>query len=139
MRYPMIASALVGISLALLAGCREDSAYLHPMTTPTPVVRPHRPGAMAIASGSAQAVQPSMIHEEIEGSSALAVDEMLSDDPAVLSVVRTSHSYDVAFSPSPNDRTWVLIGAREGTTKLRLYRDHDEVDVLDVDVIAQVP
>ena len=127
------------LMLAVLAGCREDSAYLYPMNQQTPVVRAEHPGSMAIASGSALAVQPSMIHEEIEGSSALPVDEMLSDDPAVLTVVRTSHSYSIDLSPSPNDRSWVLIGARAGSTKLRLYRNHDQVDVLDVDVIAQVP
>jgi hypothetical protein len=33
----------------------------------------------------------------------------------------------------------VLIGVGAGSTKLRLYRDDDEVDVLTVDVIAQVP
>lgn len=139
MRRSHLWSSLVAATLAVLLGCNEDSAYLYPMTSTTPVVHAQHPGAMAIALGSAVAVQPSMIHEEIEGSSALPVDDMRSDDPATLMVVRTSHSYSVDESLSPNDRSWVLIGARAGTTKLRLYRDGDEVDVLTVDVIAQVP
>lgn len=125
-------------SVALCA-CSDDFANMYVMTSETPVVHAAHPGALAIAHGVAIAVQPSMIHAEIEGSTALPVSDVRSDDPSTLAVKRTSHSYDVPLSASPNDRSWVLIGVAAGSTRLRLYRDDDEVDMLTVDVIAQVP
>jgi hypothetical protein len=112
---------------------------MYVITSEKPVVHAEHAGAIAIAHGVAMAVQPSMIHEEIEGSTALPVTDVRSDDPSTLAVRPTSHAYDVPLSASPNDRAWVLIGVGAGSTKLRLYRDDDEVDVLTVDVIAQVP
>lgn len=139
MRLSTIFSTIFGASLALLIGCADDTPYLYVMTKETPVVHPQHPGATAIAVGSSIAVQPSMIHEEIEGSSALAVDDMSSDDTKTLTVLPTSRSYDVENSISINDRSWVLTGVAAGSTKLRLYRDHNEVGVMNIDVIAQVP
>jgi hypothetical protein len=133
--------ALLAWLLATLGlfGCSTDDADMFEMTSETPVVHPVHPGAISIANGVAIAVQPSMIHSDIGGSKALPVTGLRADDPSTLAIIRTSHSYDVDLSPSPNDRSWVLIGLKAGTTKLRLYNDDDEVDVLPVDVIAQVP
>ena len=134
--------ARLAISVALAAsllGCSDDNGFVYPITSATPVVHPQNGGAMAIAHGAAIAVQSATIHEEIEGSSALEVTNMRSDDPAVLDIKRTSHVYSIELSPSPNGFSFVLVGVAPGTTRIRLYRDDDEVGIVPVEVVSQVP
>lgn len=138
--FAKLAKAGIGVVLAIgLIACADDSPYIYPMTKATPVVRSNNEGAMAIAQGSAMAVQAAMIHQEIEGSTALEVTDIRSDDPKILLVKPTSHAYSVELGSSPNGYSWVLVGVAPGSTTIHLYRDDDEVDALTVDVIAQVP
>lgn len=130
--------AFAAAAAVLLGGCTDDLGVIDPITDGGPVVQPQNAGGLAVAHGSAVAVQPWMIHEEVEGADALPVDGMRSDNPDILEVRPTSHPYDVDLSESPNGDSWVLVGVAPGSTILRLYRGDDEVYAQPVDVV-EVP
>jgi hypothetical protein len=136
MKLSLIAAACLALGLV---ACRDDSAAVPVITSKTPVVHSEHPRAIAIAHGVAIAIQPYMIHGEIEGSTALPVTEVRVDDPTMVEVIPASKTYDVREAQSPNGRAWILVGQKPGTTTLRLYRDSDEEGSMLVDVIAQVP
>jgi hypothetical protein len=120
------------------AGCTPDSAILGTFSDPQPVVHGTDPDATAIAQGTAVAVEPFMVHEEIEGSSAHPIDELRVDDPTIVSVVRATRQVDIGGgAPAIDENLWVMIGLAPGTTHVRLVNGGSEQGSVLVQVVAQ--
>ena len=66
-----------------------------------------------LSVGTSATVKATIIHPEIEGSSTVEVDELVVDDPAIVTVI-----------PLPHDQ-WELRGVGIGETVVRAKHDGD--------------
>ena len=81
---------------------------------------------------------PYISHQEIEGSSQIAIRDARSDDPTIARVISTTHEFEVGYRA--NEPAVLVFGVRTGSTMLRLYDSSgDDKGTLRIDVVAQEP
>ncbi len=138
MRRSFQAAAALAMALAA-TGCRPDHPSFKYLTIGEPAIEV--PGYdIAIAQGTSTAIVPYMFHQEIEGTSVLAIDDARSDDTTVLRVARSATLFKVPDTlPARHRPAYVLSGVAPGSTTVRLFRDDDEVGILTVTVRVQGP
>ena len=121
---------------ALLAGCHPDWAtFSYESVPPTNVEQTS--GGLTLGEGSAVAIVPYFVHEEIEGTSNNAPDDVRSDDPSIATVSFTPHSKQIEYGV--NARVVTVVGVRAGDTSIRMYRSGDADGEFHVHVVPQTP
>ena len=128
--------ALAVLAALAVAGCSADRPAFTYAADPQPVVMTED-GVISVAQGTAVSVVPFLVHDDVEGSSELAIRDARSDDPTIARVASTTH--DFAIADWQQEPAVVVLGVSPGTTMLRLFDDGTEKGTLRIDVVAQDP
>ncbi len=129
---------LVVVLAVLLAGCHPDWAtYSWESVPPSNVPNDRAGGPLTLGEGSAVAIVPYFVHEEIEGTSNNAPDDVRSDDPSIATVSFTTHSKEIEYGVKA--RVVTVVGVRAGDTSIRMYRSGDADGEIRVHVVPQTP
>ena len=137
-RSMTLAAVLAALAALALTGCNLDTPSFTYVGDPPPVVTT-TPGAITVAQGTSVTVLPYLEHEEIEGSTSLAIGSARSDDPTIASVSSTTKRYALDDLNQQVEVAIVVFGVKPGTTMLRLYDGDTDKGTLRIDVVAQDP
>ena len=113
-----------GVLLSLLLGCSGESLAVYaPKDQPEVLQTNADSNVHRLQVGTSAIVKATIIHPEIEGSTAIQVDELVVDDPSLVTVI-----------PLPHEQ-WELRGIGIGETVLRAKNDGDVRASLPIKVI----
>jgi hypothetical protein len=133
-------SLVIAAAFSLLVGCApREEADLGLVSDPQPVVEGSDPNAVAIGEGSAIAVTPYLVRDEIEGSTILDVDDIRAEDPTIVRVEKASRAYQMNGPGTASENAIVLVGLVPGHTVLHFLQNGDDVGTVAIEVVAQDP
>jgi hypothetical protein len=120
--HRLLSRALVTVAAAvLLVGCKPHATFYS--ADPTALGQDGNSNLLRVKSGRTVVAHVKIVREEIEGSSEFEVDEVTSDDPAIVTI------------EALGDSQFSLRGIAEGETKLRVKIAGDERDVVPIRVL----